>query len=285
MGFFNTILVPTDFSLRSESAYRYALELAVLNKDRICLLNVVSPPYEFPSRLDSIIEERIKAVESEMDTTIRDLKSVDQFKHLRIDKIVKQGKIVPAVLNAIEEIKPGLVVMGIGSDDGLKKLLFGSVTNSILLDSEVPVLAIPENSDYKPTGSLVFTTDLRNRDIKIIREMRLLAAELGSEFHTVHIITENEKEKASAFEKTLKNEISNRIILETPESESFFEGITAYLKDQKNAMVIMPRYKKTFLEWMLLKSKAREIALYGKTPLLMVPAEHSMNRADRSILD
>jgi len=273
MGFFNTILVPTDFSLRSETAYRYALELAVLNNDKIVLLNIVRPPYEFPSRLDSIIDDRVKKAKSELDSTVGDLKSVEQFKNLHIETIVKRGKIVPSILNTVEEMNPGLVVMGIGSDDGFKKLMFGSVTNSILLDSDVPVLAIPENSDYKPTASLVFTTDLRERDVKIIPEMRMLAAELDAEFHTVHVITDNEREEASSFEKKLKRNITDKIILETTEAESFFEGITMYLKSRKNAMVVMPRYKKTFLEWMLLKSKAREIALYGKTPLLMVPAE------------
>lgn len=273
MSFFKTILVPTDFTPRSEIAYRYACEIAAKTGDTVCLLNIVEPPYEFPSRLNEILESRKTAAMNELESIKRDLKSVERFSHIQIEARIGTGKIASSIHHQIKERSPGLVIMGTGGEYSLKNFVYGSITNSMLMDSPVPVLGIPENTDYRPVQSFVFATDLRKHDVKIIKWVRDLAAILGTEFHIMHVDKGEKDKNIAEFESRLKEQVSEKSILEVKKGEDFFSGITSYLKNKKGLIIVMPRYKKKFIEWLTSKSSAREIAHYGRSPLLMIPSE------------
>lgn len=273
MSFFKTILVPTDFTQRSEIAYRYACEIAAETGDTVCLLNIVEPPYEFPSRLNEIIESRETKAMEELESVKNGLTSVEKFSHINIEVKIETGKIVSSILQQIKERVPGLVIMGTGGEYSLKNLIYGSITNSMLLDSPVPVLGIPKNTDYRPVQLFVFATDVRKRDLKIIKWVQNLADILEAEFHAMHVDTGEKEKNIAEFESRLKNEVSEKSTLEVRKSEDFFSGITSYLTNKQGTIIVMPRYKKKFIEWLTSKSSAKEIAHYGRSPLLMIPAE------------
>jgi nucleotide-binding universal stress UspA family protein len=273
MSFFKTILVPTDFTQRSEVAYRHACEIAAKTGDTVCLLNVVEPPYEFPSRLNEIIESRKTIALEELESVKNGLKSVEKFSHIDIEVRIETGKIISTILHQINKKMPGLVIMGTGGEYSLKNLIYGSITNSMLLNSPVPVLGIPANTDYRSVNSFIFATDLRKHDLKIIKWVQNLASAIGSEFHAIHIDTNDHEKSTSEFESRLKNEVSEKSVLEVRKGEDFFSGMTSYLVNTQGQIIVMPRYKKKFIEWLTSKSSAREIAHYGRSPLLIIPAE------------
>jgi len=272
VSFFKIIFVPTDFTSRSDVAYRYACEIATETDDEICLLNVVDTPYEFPSRLNEILKQRKEAATKELEAVVNDLKSIDKCKKLHIEQRIETGKIATTILQQIKKRKPGLVIMGTGGEHSIKNLIYGSITNTMLLDSPVPVLGIPGNSDYRSIHSFVFATDLRKRDIKIIKWVYVLASKLNAEFHVIHIDTGTDENNIRKFKKRLTTKVSEKIILEVKTDNSFFEGMTSYLRNQQRLIIVMPRYKKKFIEWLTVRSSAREIAYYGHSPLLMIPA-------------
>jgi nucleotide-binding universal stress UspA family protein len=273
MSFFKTILVPTDFTQRSETAYRYACEIAAKTDDTVCLLNVIEPPYEFPSRLNEVLESRRSAAKKELESIKKDLKSVDRFSHIDIEIRIETGKIASTILHEINNRLPGLVIMGTGGEYSLKNLIYGSMTNTILLDSPVPVIAIPANTDYRPVESFVFATDLRKHDLKIIKWVQNLASLLDAEFHALHVDTGEKEEIIAEFASRLKQKVSEKSILEVKESEDFFSGITSWLMNKQGQIIVMTRYKKKFIEWLTSKSSVRDISHYGRSPLLMIPAE------------
>jgi nucleotide-binding universal stress UspA family protein len=56
---------------------------------------------------------------------------------------IKEGGPVEAIIEAINEVAPDLLVMGTHGRSGLMKILLGSVTESILRSVDVDVFVVP----------------------------------------------------------------------------------------------------------------------------------------------
>jgi nucleotide-binding universal stress UspA family protein len=275
MANFKTILIPTDFSTRSEASYRYACELAKATGAKLHFLNVLESPYDFPSRMDDILKASKKEHKKKLDAIIHDLQSFDDYSKLKFKYTIKSGKASLEILSAIEDINPDLVVMGTGGETGIKQVLYGSITNRILIDSPVPVLAITEKTDYREIKSLVFATNLQENDPKLIKKADKLARTLNAKFKAVHVAENKDFEsniKFTGFKKVLESELSGNIKLELLTAPTFLEGIAGCIQKKPGTLLVMSRNKKKLLEWMLMNNTAREVSVYTSVPLLLIPS-------------
>jgi nucleotide-binding universal stress UspA family protein len=275
MANYKTILIPTDFSTRSESSYRYACEFAKATGAKLHFLNVIEAPYDFPSRMDDILKASKKEHKKKLESIIQDLQSFDDYSKLKIDFSVVAGKVSSEILSAIDKFKPDLVVMGTGGETGIKQVLYGSLTNRLLIDSPVPVLAITEKTDYREIKNVVFSTNLQENDPKLIKKTEKLARLLHAKVKAVHVAVNRDFEsdiKFTGFKKVLKSELDESIPLELITAPTFLEGIAGYIQNKPGTLLVMSRNKKKLLEWMLLNNTAREVSVYTSVPLLLIPA-------------
>jgi len=274
MANYKTILIPTDFSTRSESSYRYACVLAKATGAKLHFLNVIEAPYDFPSRMDDILKASKKEHKKKLESIIQDLQSFDDYSKLKFDYSVVTGKVSLEILSAIDEHKPDLVVMGTGGETGIKQVLYGSLTNRLLIDSPVPVLAITEKTDYREIKNVVFATNLQENDPKLIKKTEKLARSLKAKVKAVHVAVNRDFEsdiKFTGFKKVLKSELDESIPLELITAPTFLEGIAGYIQNKPGTLLVMSRNKKKLLEWMLLNNTAREVSVYTSVPLLLIP--------------
>lgn len=87
----------------------------------------------------------------QMDTLAEIKEAAQQFldhskKHLgdeAIHTLVKEGDTAQAILDAAHETKADFIVMGTHSRKGIDKLLMGSVAESVLRHTTIPVFIIP----------------------------------------------------------------------------------------------------------------------------------------------
>lgn len=275
MAIYKTILIPTDFSTRSEASYRYACEMAKATGAKLHFLNVIEAPYDFPSRMDDILKASKKEHKIKLEGIIHDLHSFDNFSKLKIDYSIKTGKPSLEILSAIDDINPDLVVMGTGGETGIKQVLYGSITNRILIDSPIPVLAITEKTDYRDIKNLVFATNLQENDPKLIKKTEKLARTLNAKFKAVHVAVNRDFEsdiKFTGFKKVLKSELDENISLELITAPTFLEGITGFIQKKPGTLLVMSRNKKKLLEWMLMNNTAREVSVYTSVPFLLIPS-------------
>ena len=277
MQFASSIVVPTDFSRKSEIAIRYACEIASSIGGEVHFLNVIEEPYDFPSRVQEILEARIEENEENLSNMIRDLHSVDEFRIIKMKGVVKTGKVLTTTRQVAQEHNHNLIVIGLGGEADLKKVLYGSITNNLLMTSDIPVLAISKHIDYRELKTMLFATDMRKRDIKHIKKMREFCFDIGVTLKLIHIAegnTEADDDLVKGFNKKLKKITKNpgaEVIMHR--ADSFTEGITEYIGRDKHTLLVMTRYKKKFWEWLLSNSTVKSIAQMASVPLLMLPAD------------
>jgi nucleotide-binding universal stress UspA family protein len=152
----SNILVGVDFSEGSAQALRYAAQLAQQSGARLHVLNVHGSAValsedtfafgfdveDYVNRLKQAGAHRRAAlerfVEKEVGKPLGDQVQVCQ--HLR------EGEVRSEILNAIEEIKPDLLIMGSRGRGTLSRIVLGSVSTFLCQHSPVPTLVIPTQS-------------------------------------------------------------------------------------------------------------------------------------------
>jgi nucleotide-binding universal stress UspA family protein len=150
----NKILVPVDFNPLAAAALEYAAYIASLSGATLVVLyaDTFGPLGEGTGVLAAAIEESRARTAEELAEYVNE--HVDET--LPLETEVREALPVPAILGAIAEHAPDLVVMGTHGRGGLSRLLFGSVTEAVLRGTSVPVLTINRTDATVPPESVFY---------------------------------------------------------------------------------------------------------------------------------
>ncbi|HXK19273.1 MAG TPA: universal stress protein [Polyangiaceae bacterium] len=146
MKTFKHILVPTDFEKASAGALEIAVSLARACDAKVTLLHVWEIPI-YPYMDFMLNSEVITRVEDAAVKHLSEaLEKLQQVLPNAASKL-KTGQPGPAIVDAIEELKPDLVVMGTHGRHGLERAILGSVAEKLVRSSPVPVLTVHAPSE------------------------------------------------------------------------------------------------------------------------------------------
>ena len=137
------ILVPTDFSVSAETALDYALQLAAKLGAKVYVMHAYQlPVVGFPDGVllptAEIATKLISWAQSQLAACVARRKESS----VEIVPVLKQADPRDAVLSAAEDLSADLVVMGTHGRRGLARALIGSVAESVVRTSTVPVLTV-----------------------------------------------------------------------------------------------------------------------------------------------
>jgi nucleotide-binding universal stress UspA family protein len=149
------ILLPTDFSKFSQSAFQYAAALAEKFGAEIYLLHVVQnlsvmipdmitvTPAVMPS-----VEQLTASVRSALERLVKE----NQLDSTRLQLEVREGTPFYEIIQFAKEKEIDLIVMGTHGHTGLAHMLLGSVTEKVVRKAPCPVLTVrhPEHEFVHP---------------------------------------------------------------------------------------------------------------------------------------
>jgi nucleotide-binding universal stress UspA family protein len=145
-GVFNRILLPLDGSETSEQALPYGLEMAKKLKSQLTLLSVVEPG----QRVHTIggqdyiqfSEQYVKVMKKELAVYLdRTVKYFDQ-NDVRVSSELRTGNAAEEIIRLSKTGKMQLVMMTSHGKSGLRKWVFGSVSNKVLHSGRTPLLLL-----------------------------------------------------------------------------------------------------------------------------------------------
>lgn len=142
---FQNILVPVDGSETSLAAVPEAVEIAKKFNAHVTVVQVmtldpyIANEYMVHGQSNQLIERARNYILDNLAT------AKAKFKEQGVDvevKLLEGENIAKAIANATEELKSDLVIVSSHGRSGFKKLLIGSVAQSLLTTVNIPVLIV-----------------------------------------------------------------------------------------------------------------------------------------------
>jgi nucleotide-binding universal stress UspA family protein len=137
---FRTILHPTDFSERSDSAFWLACSLARDCGARLVVLHVVQPPpFVTHGEMEKALQQA-RGYRQELKDKLKALRTAAPG--LSVECRLEDGEPVAAIFRAARDSRCDLIVMGTHGRTGFCRLLLGSVAEGIIRRAPCPVLTM-----------------------------------------------------------------------------------------------------------------------------------------------
>jgi nucleotide-binding universal stress UspA family protein len=133
-----TILHPTDFSYRSQHAFRLACALARDYGARLHLLHVVPTPLMV--YMEGMVAEPLTDFREEVLAQLRTLQPDDPA--IRPEYSLREGDVTHEILQFAADQACDLIVLGTHGRTGLSRLLMGSVAEGVVRRAGCPVLTV-----------------------------------------------------------------------------------------------------------------------------------------------
>jgi nucleotide-binding universal stress UspA family protein len=141
---FDNILVPVDFSVYSEKALQYAVEIAKKYNSKLHCFHVVQKEIH-PSFYSAGITSLFELDHQLEDRIINKMKEeLKPFRNegLQVQFGVAEGKPVKEILTYASNHEIDLIVMGTHGLTGMNHLLMGSVSEKVVRHANVPVIVV-----------------------------------------------------------------------------------------------------------------------------------------------
>lgn len=142
---FTSIVVATDGSQYSAAAASEAIGLAKRNGGTLTVISVVPSELTTPTDIDFTVNQRELIAEKEMhnaEKSAKEVKEAAQKQGVDARAFVMTGKPPEAIIQAAQEKKADLIVLGSHGRTGVEKLLMGSVAERVIVLASCPVLVV-----------------------------------------------------------------------------------------------------------------------------------------------
>ena len=270
------ILVPTDFSKCALNATRYAAKLAQNFDSQIIMISGYQVPMPAADFSLSIDQDMVEVFEEEAQENYLELKrEIPELNSLSCEFKTKMALARDAILVSVQEEEPDLIIMGTHGQAGFGEKLLGSITASVIKQSQIPLIAIPDNVDYYHIDKIALGCDYNPiEDLSILDGLMDFIRVFNSELHILHVsekvgdIDLNEAYEARKIDQYFYgidhyfHELADK---------STEDGIDSFIeKNEIKALALIPR-KHTLFEKLFKHSVTRRMTLQSKVPILVFP--------------
>jgi len=199
---------------------------------------------------------------------------------VKIKSILTQGLAEDEILRIAKGYKPIVVIMGTRGKDRKESDLIGSVTAEVIELCKIPVLAIPEDFDYKGIDALkqiLFITNFEEADIKVVDGIEKLIRPLDVSMYCVHVgpfrHSRWDEIKLAGMNEYLKKQYPYTTVKsDFINSEDFWLGVEAYVRNHNIDIICLGAKRRNIISRMLNPSIAKKMLFHTTTPLLVFPA-------------
>ncbi|MCP4883764.1 MAG: universal stress protein [Flavobacteriales bacterium] len=237
------ILFATDFSSNANKAFEFALNLAEKHQAQLIMLHVFDIPPIWTNTYMTDPTEMIKQAVVSWEGKLKEL--FDQYDTELEPTIIalKNSSTIEAILSVIDEHDPDLIVTGVKGKNMLREIFVGSTTKALLKKSPIPLLAIPENANYKDFKKVIYASDFQYFDINSLEQFIEFVMPYKPDIKIIHICTDDQykdHEKMAWFKDLVRENISYKnISFELLLSDNLFAKLNSYIKRNDFDLIVM----------------------------------------------
>jgi len=274
------VLVPVDFSPASRLAAAFAVQFARNFRARLTFLHVVEST---GGLLHSLSIRNDTGRTHDAGSIINGLSEIRPADgDLDVQNRIRTGIIEEEILAAIDDEIASLVVVGTHHRGMIRKLLVGSIIETILRKTPVPLLTVTSDASPKSLKRILFATDLTESSLEGFRFALKLARTLGATLivhHSVERISlsfggsalavEHARRKLSELE--MEGGRQQVVVISEVTEGAASEQILATAEQSGAELIVLTIRHKGLLEHALLGSTAERIVRESRVPVLSLP--------------
>jgi nucleotide-binding universal stress UspA family protein len=274
------ILVPTDFSSAAVHAGHYALKLAARHSSRVILFHAVGIPImNSAEEVEFITAGEIEKIEHEQLVQLRHLYK-KSHPTVEIETHSHTGFAVEEIADFAGKSKADLIVMGTRGATGLKEIMVGSNTANLIGHTEIPVLAVPEQSDYRMLKKIVFATNMLKDDIKSLARIISMFGSEEPEIVLLHIEDGHRRDPEAALLNWFREEVQPHtdyphLKAETIGETNIVKTLHEYLLKNEVDVLVTATRKRNFIERIFDRSITQRLVFHTSVPLLALHSHGS----------
>lgn len=262
------ILFPTDFSEASRNAFMYALQLADKLEARLIWLHAI---YDGPSATQEDINASLGTSRNQfMDDYLKARKEFDI--QVELEPMIEGGLAFESILEVANKEQVDLIVMGSKGARQTPSGEMGGIAAFLLGKTSVPMLIIPEKTHFRGITKMVFANDFKEKDLKVLKSLLLLAQKLGATIECIHIRPENQswdRTQSNYYEQLFYfDQQTDQINFQIQTQDNVEQAINDVVAEDKDHVLVMLAHKRESDEAFQTQSLTRKIALHSKIPLL-----------------
>jgi len=281
------ILCPVDFFPASDAAVNYATELAGNYEASVQLLHVITPvavgTYEYAIDMTGIMESWEERATEEMTKLAARVKEAG----VEVEFEVRVGDVYEEIKEAIEKLKPDIIVMGTHGRRGVQRWFMGSTTERLLRHSPVPLITI-SSTGQKPSSPsfkrILVTTDFSDGTADALAYAFSVAQENESQISLLHVVHDVAADVSGKYRQSLMEGVQKQLEELVPseaanwcdiktrvETGVPYRIILRILEDEKIDLLVMNIHGKGMLDRALLGSTAERVVRVAPCPVMAIP--------------
>lgn len=267
------ILVPTDFSEAAFNALEYAIKLSKKIESEILLLNA----YAAPSTSSSVMIDLTDVLREDSEKGLENVKNkaLELYPNTNIDTIGYNGDLIASVWHSSKNNDIDFIIMGTTGASGLKEVFLGSNTAALIQEVNIPIIAIPEESELDDNLKIAVSTDLKNlKNVSVFNIVKNFAKKLNGEFHLINVSEDLSKvdptnfvEHATDVEEIFTGFDHSFKFLENNDYE---EEILNYITENDINMLVVVSRKRNFFERLFHQSISRKLTMSSPVPIVVL---------------
>ena len=281
------IVVPVDFSENTECACNYAIHFAEKEETEIVLFHAYMYPIATADITDDVVDSSTLITPEIMDSIERAAKagmkrlkdklekklSTENIKTIQLKTKVTNGMVEYQIIDLCDTYHPDMVIMSSTGQGHKSGRLLGSVALKILEHAPIPMLTIPDNTEYQKIQNVLYMTDFDTSDISAIGNLVTILEPIKVKIHCLHV----EHSKKDLIDNMLTDYLKEHFEDEFKKGIMFFEivqdkdvlkAVEEYITDKEINLVALLHHKRGLLSHLFHPNMTKKIFYHTGHPIL-----------------
>lgn len=273
----NKILVPIDFSKKSEYASKMAAKMAVKMNATIYLIHLIELP---KGVVDMGSSSRFSIPESmlylrKVREKVLDFKEQIFSKETKVEYFIKLNNPHEGILKYADKINADLIIMGSKGHSKLEEILIGSNTEKVVRTSKIPVLVVKKDNKKFKIKDLVFASSFSKDDKKeVFRKFLVFASQFKSNIHLLKINTPSKFESTHDAKEKIKDFIKDFTLpkhsINIYNDASVEKGILNFSKEIDADLIALSTHGRSGLAHIFSASVTKNLSKKALKPMLTI---------------
>lgn len=257
------ILVPIGSSENAKNTLQYAIDYAESINAKVFVFRA----YNVMTKAGTIINMG-EIIERETNLYMRTIVNMVNVKNVDVKLIAAKGTAIDSIKAIDNEIEIDLIVLGPKSNSIKDEVFLGNTSGSIVKQTEIPALIVPESYTFKPINDVLiaFKSGKINKD-DVLNPLK----DFTNNAELLLVNTPNTDEEDLVLDGELEKIKSKLTIIK---NETTFKGVNEFLKYNSTDLLCVFRRKRGFFKKLWEKNSILKSEFFCDVPLLILSGKN-----------